>query len=58
MARAAGGTSQRLKPGGAMMRSRERNAANAGHDTSMSFRTQVAQTQTQDPGPSLNSEAA
>ena len=51
-----------------MMRSRERNAANAGHDTSMSFRTQVAQTQTQDPRPktqvpspktpSLNSEAA
>src|SRR5512134_1028926 len=35
MARAAGGTSQRLKPGGAMMRSRERNAAKPRHDTSM-----------------------
>lgn len=36
MARAAGGTSQRLNPGGAMMRSRERNAAKARHDNPMS----------------------
>ena len=33
MARAAGGTSHRLNPGGAMMRSRERNPAKAGDHT-------------------------